>query len=220
MLGGDVADPRIVVLHLGNGCSGSAVVGHKPVATTMGFTPMEGLMMGTRSGSIDPGILFHMLRSDVSVDALHDQLNEASGLLGVSGVSSDYREVERAARDGDERARLALDMYADRARAAVAALASAMEGLDALVFTAGVGENAPAMRREICRGLDFMGIALDDAHNRDASGDADVAARAVAVRIFVIRAREDLVLARETVRIAVATAPTPARRRPLDSGSD
>jgi len=220
MLGGDVADPRIVVLHLGNGCSGSAIVGHKPVATTMGFTPMEGLMMGTRSGSIDPGILFHMLRSDVSVDALHDQLNEASGLLGVSGVSSDYREVERAARDGDERARLALDMYADRARAAVAALASAMEGLDALVFTAGVGENAPAMRREICRGLDFMGIALDDAHNRDASGDADVAARAVAVRIFVIRAREDLVLARETVRIAVATAPTPARRPPLDSGSD
>ena len=205
MLGKDVPEPRIVVLHLGNGCSGSAVVGHKPVATTMGFTPMEGLMMGTRSGSIDPGILFHMLRSGVSVDALDDQLNGASGLVGVSGVSSDYRDVEHAARDGDERARLALTMYADRARAAVATLAATMGGLDALVFTAGVGENAPAMRRDVCRGLDFMGIVLDDAHNRDARGDADIAAKGSA-RVFVIQAREDLVLARDARRLAGARA--------------
>lgn len=197
------AESRVVVLHLGNGCSGSAVLAGKPVATTMGFTPMEGLMMGTRSGSIDPGILIHLLRNDVSVDAIDGQLNHDSGLLGVSGVSSDYREVLDAARSGHPRARLALDLFANRARAAVATLATAMGGLDALVFTAGIGENAPAMRAAITHGLDFMGIAIDEAAH-GGQGE-DITARGARVKTFVIPAREDLVVARET-RSAVLVA--------------
>jgi acetate kinase len=200
VLGAAASEPRIVVLHLGNGCSGSAVVAGKPVATTMGFTPMEGLMMGTRSGSIDPGILIHMLRSGVSADALDEQLNHDSGLLGVSGVSGDYREVLDAARSGNPRARLALDLYADRARAAVGALATAMGGLDALVFTAGIGENAPAMRAAIVDGLDFMGIAIDEGKND--RGDEDISASHARAKTLVIPAREDLVVARETRRTA------------------
>ena len=210
LLGDAVPGPRVVVLHLGNGCSGSAVVAGKPVATTMGFTPMEGLMMGTRSGSIDPGILLHMLRGGVSVDALDEQLNRASGLLGVSGVSGDYRDVEAAARSGHPRARLALDLYADRARAAVGSLATAMGGLDALTFTAGVGENAPAMRSAICAGLEFLGVRLDAKRNDEARGDEDVATLDAPVRILVIAAREDLVVARETLRVtraAVSSGP-------------
>ncbi|HEX5030660.1 MAG TPA: acetate/propionate family kinase [Candidatus Eisenbacteria bacterium] len=199
LLGSDVPESRVVVLHLGNGCSGSAVVAGKPVATTMGFTPMEGLMMGTRSGSIDPGILIHMLRSGVSLDAVDEQLNHDSGLLGVSGVSSDYREVLDAARSGHPRARLALDLFANRARAAVAALASGMGGLDALVFTAGIGENAPTMRTAIVHGLDFMGVAIDEEKND--RGDEDITRRSRA-KTFVIPAREDLVVARETRRTA------------------
>ena len=206
MLGDAAPEPRIVVLHLGNGCSGSAVVAGSPVATTMGFTPMEGLMMGTRSGSIDPGIIIHMLRSGVSVDAIDDQLNHASGLLGVSGVSSDYRDVQDAARSGNPRARLALDMYADRARAAVGALATSMGGIDALVFTAGIGENAAAMRSSICAGLEFLGLAIDDGPNIAVDGDGDIAVRESRGRIFVIAAREDLVVARQT-REAISSAP-------------
>jgi acetate kinase len=201
MLGAERSEPRVVVLHLGSGSSGSAVVGGRPVATTMGFTPMEGLMMGARSGSIDPGILIHMLRSGVAVDALDEQLNRASGLLAVSGVSSDYRKVEEASREGRPRARLALDMYADRARSALAALAATMGGLDALVFTAGIGENAPEMRAKICQGLGFMGIEVDARRNPDMREDGDIASHTSPVRIFVIRAREDLVLARETLRL-------------------
>jgi len=196
LLGQGMPESRVVVLHLGNGCSGSAIVAGKPVATTMGFTPMEGLMMGTRSGSIDPGILIHMLRSGVSVDAIDEQLNHDSGLLGVSGVSSDYRAVLDAARSGNPRARLALDLFAHRARAAVAALASAMGGLDALVFTAGIGENAPSMRAAITHGLDFMGVSIDETLN--AAGGEEISGRGARGKTFVIPAREDLVVARET----------------------
>ncbi|HKO21614.1 MAG TPA: acetate/propionate family kinase [Candidatus Eisenbacteria bacterium] len=194
MLG--ASEPRVVVLHLGNGCSGSAVMAGQPMATTMGFTPMEGLVMGTRSGSIDPGILIHLLRSGVNVDAIDEQLNRDSGLRGVSGVSSDYREVLDAARSGHPRARLALDLFANSARAFVAALATTMGGLDALVFTAGIGENAPSMRTAIMRGLDFMGIAIDEAAN-ERNGE-DITAAGARVSTFVIPAREDLVVARET----------------------
>ena len=201
LLGSAAPEARVVVLHLGNGCSGSAIVAGKPVATTMGFTPMEGMMMGTRSGSIDPGILIHMLRSGVSVDAIDEQLNQDSGLLGVSGVSSDYREVLDAARSGHPRARLALDLFASRARSAVAALASEMGGLDALVFTAGIGENAPTMRAAIAHGLDFMGVAIDEEKND--RGDEDITPRS-RVKTFVIPAREDLVVARETRITALA----------------
>ena len=202
LLGTAETKPNVVVLHLGNGCSGSAIVAGKPVATTMGFTPMEGLMMGTRSGSTDPGILIHMLRSGVSVDAIDEQLNHDSGLLGTSGVSSDYREVLDAARSGNPRARLALDLFADRARAAVGAFATAMGGLHALVFTAGIGENSPAMRAAIVEKLEFMGLEIDEEKNE--RGEEDITRRAQGVRTFVIPAREDLMVARETLRTALA----------------
>jgi acetate kinase len=193
---------RAVVLHLGNGCSASAVVDGKPVATTMGFTPMEGLMMGTRSGSVDPGILIHAMREEgLSVDALDEALNHRSGLLGVSGVSGDFREVEAAARAGHERARLAIAIDAARVRAAVGSLATAMGGIDALVFTAGIGEHAPSLRADVCRGLEFLGLRIDPDRNAAAAPDCDVARDDAPVRILVIHTREDWMIARSAARM-------------------
>ena len=192
---------RIVVCHLGQGCSATAVRDGKAVATTMGFTPMEGLMMGSRSGSVDPGILLHVLRQGLGVEALDETLNRGSGLFGVSGVSSDFREVEAAARTGNARARLALEIYADRVRAAVGALAAALGGLDALVFTAGVGENAASLRASVCEGLEFLGLHLDRERNETCPPDSDIAAPHSPSRILVIRTRENLMIAREAKRL-------------------
>jgi len=197
MLGGAAGGRRVVVLHLGNGCSASAIVDGTPVATTMGFTPMEGMMMGTRSGSVDPGILLHAMRErGLSPDEVDDALNHRSGLLGVSGISGDFRHVEAAARSGHERARLALAIYADRARAAVGGLATAMGGADALVFTAGVGEHAASLRADVCRGLEFLGIRIAPERNEGCAPDSDISLPDSGARTLVIRAREDLVLAR------------------------
>lgn len=192
---------RIVVCHLGQGCSATAVRDEKAVATTMGFTPMEGLMMGSRSGSVDPGILLHVLRRGLGVEELDQTLNRRSGLLGVSGVSSDFREVEAAAREGYARARLALEIYADRVRAAVGALAATLGGLDAVVFTAGVGENAASLRASVCEGLEFMGLHLDRERNESCRPDSDIAERNSPSRILVIRTQENLMIAREAKRL-------------------
>ncbi|HEX7077203.1 MAG TPA: acetate/propionate family kinase [Candidatus Eisenbacteria bacterium] len=203
----DAAGLRVVVLHLGNGCSASAVRDGKPVATSMGFTPLEGLMMGTRSGSIDPGILVYVQRRHgVDVETLDRALNLESGLLGVSGVSSDVREVEAAADNGNERARLALQIYVERARGVVGALAVALGGVDALVFTAGVGEHAAGLRASICDGLGCLGLKLDAARNASAEpgADVDVAAADSRGRILVVKTREALMIARATRRVAAA----------------
>lgn len=190
---------RIVILHLGNGCSASAVRDGRAIATTMGFTPLEGLVMGTRSGSVDPGILLHVMRENgMDADALDRALHHESGLLGVSGVSGDFREVDRAAGEGNERARLAIAIYADRVRAAVGALAVTLGGLDAIVFTAGVGENARGLREMVCDGLEVLGVSLDPARNRSRSADADIATADSPARILILQTREDLMLARET----------------------
>lgn len=200
MLGG--GRQRVVVLHLGNGCSASAVVEGNPVATTMGFTPMEGLMMGTRSGSVDPGLLLYVQQQHgLSADTLDDVLNHQSGLLGISGVSSDMRAVETAAQAGQERAGLALTLFAARARAGIAAMAAALGGMDALVFTAGIGEHAVAMRAAICERLGFMGITLDPHRNTPAAMDEDIAPTEAAVRVLVIHTQEDRLIARETARV-------------------
>lgn len=207
VLSRDAAGLRVVVLHLGNGCSASAVRGGKPVATSMGFTPLEGLMMGTRSGSIDPGILVYVQRRHgMDVEALDRALNFESGLLGVSGVSGDVREVEAAAAEGNERARLALEIYTDRARAVVGGLAVAMGGVDVLVFTAGVGEHAPGVRASICEGLECLGLRIDAARNAAAEPDADVSADDSAGRILVIKTREALMIARATRQVATLEA--------------
>lgn len=200
-LGRPSAGFRAVVCHLGNGCSATAVLGGKPVATTMGFTPMEGLMMGTRAGSVDAGILFYaMERMGITRMELFDILQRKSGLLGVSGVSSDFREVRAAADAGNERARLALSIYYHSVRAAVGSLAVALGGVDALVFTAGVGENSAELREEVCRGLECLSLRLDPGRNRSLRPDADLAADGPGGRILALRTREDLHIAREAMR--------------------
>lgn len=207
MLGG-ASGRRIVVLHLGNGCSASAIVDGSPVATTMGFTPMEGLMMGTRSGSVDPGILLHAMRErGLSADEVDEALNHRSGLLGVSGISGDFRDVEAAARSGHERARLALAIYANRARTAVGSLATAIGGVDALVFTAGVGEHAATLRADVCRGLEFLGVRLAAERNEGCAPDSDISIQDSVARTLVIRTREDLVLARSAEALVASASP-------------
>jgi acetate kinase len=189
--------PRLVVCHLGGGCSVTAVRDGRSVETTMGFSPLEGVPMTTRSGSIDPGALLYLLRErGLSVADLDHALEYESGLKGLSGRSGDVRELEQAEASGDERARLALGVYVHRIAAAVAASGAALGGLDALVFTAGVGEHSAAVRERVCERLAFLGIALDSAANASADADADVAAPGSPVRVHIVRAREELVIAR------------------------
>jgi acetate kinase len=203
LMGRDVASLRLIVCHLGNGCSVSAVRGGCAVQTSMGYTPMEGLMMGTRSGSVDPGVMLHVQRKrNVGVEQLDQALNHESGLLGVSGASSDYRQVQEAAKRGEERARLALAIYADRVRATVGALAVTLGGIDALIFTAGVGEHSVELRAEVCRGLEILGLRLDTERNAACTPDSDIAYPDSPVRILVLRTQEELMIAREALRIA------------------
>lgn len=194
----DLSELRLVICHLGNGCSLSAIGLGQPVATTMGFTPLDGLMMGTRSGSIDPGILLHVQREHgLSLEQLDQALNYESGLLGVSGVSSDVRAVETAARQGHERAKLALTIYADRVRSSIGASAATLGGVDALIFTAGVGENSVSLRAAVLEGLQCLGLNLDSARNEIAVPDCDLALADSPGRILLIRTQEQLMIARE-----------------------
>jgi acetate kinase len=187
--------PRLVVCHLGGGCSVTAVRDGRSVDTTMGFSPLDGVPMATRSGSVDPGALLHVLhRRGLSAEDVEHALSHESGLLGLGGSSS-VRELEQAAAR-DERARLALDVYAYRTAGAVAAMAMAAGGLDALALTGGVGENSASMRASICGRLAFLGVELDVDANADACGDASVATRSSHVDVHVVRAREELILAR------------------------
>ncbi len=202
----DRSNLRLITCHLGNGCSATAFRGGVPVTTSMGFTPMDGLMMGTRPGSLDPGLLVHVQKQcGMSVDQLDNALNHESGLLGISGVSSDFRAVEAAAKEGNERARLALDIYADRVRSVVGAFTATLGGLDALIFTAGVGENSASLRAEVCRGLDCLGLRLDPDRNEACQPDGDIAVDESAGRILVLHTREEQRIAEETRRIVLAS---------------
>lgn len=187
---------RLVVCHLGGGCSVTAVRDGRSVDTTMGFTPLEGVPMATRPGSVDPGALLHLLHTErLAVDALDRALNHESGLLGLAGTS-DVRELEARAEAGDDDALLALAVFTYRVAGAVAAMAAALDGLDALVFTAGIGERAAAVREQVCARLAFLGVEIDAAANREAVPDADVSTPGSAVRVAVVHAREDVVAAR------------------------
>jgi acetate kinase len=205
MLG--VSDPsksqlRLVICHLGHGCSASAVVGGRCVDTTMGFTPLEGLMMGTRCGSIDPSIVLHVEQHrGLTSEQVETALNRESGLLGVSGVSADMREVLAAAKAGNEQARLALGIYAHRVRQAIGALTVTMGGIDALVLTAGVGENAGEVRERICAGLECLGLRLDLEANGIRRTDFDIAHKDSLARILIIGTREDVTMLREVLRV-------------------
>ncbi len=188
---------RVVTCHLGAGASLAAVRDGRSVDTTMGFTPNEGLMMATRSGSVDPGLLLWLIRHvGVSADALEQALEHDSGLRGLAGGSGEMREL-LAASEQDGRARTALAVYLHRLRAGIAAMAAAMDGLDALVFTGGVGAHAPAVRAGACAGLGFLGVGLDEPRNDAAhDGDADVSAPGSRVRVLVVESREELEIAR------------------------
>jgi len=205
---GQVPVPRLVVCHLGGGSSVTAVRDGRSVDTTMGFTPLEGLPMATRSGSVDPGLLLYLLRhGHANVDELEHALQYESGLLALSELSPHVHELEAAEAAGDERAGLALAIYARRIAQAVAAAAVALAGLDAVVFTAGSGERSPQLRARVCALLGFLGVELDEAANEATSGDGEIAAAASSVRVVVIVSREDLVIAR-AVRQTLATATT------------
>ena len=184
---------RLVVCHLGGGCSVTAVRGGRSLDTTMGFTPLEGVPMATRPGSVDPGALAYLLRHHLTLDELDQALEHESGLRGLSGLSGDVRELERS---NDPGAQLALRIFAYRVAAAVGAMAVALDGLDALVFTAGIGEHSAVIRAQICARLHFLGVELDGEQNEHPGPDGEIAAAASAVRIVVVRAREDLVAAR------------------------
>jgi acetate kinase len=202
LLGKPPADLRLVICHLGHGCSAAAVEAGRCVDTTMGFTPLEGLMMGSRSGTLDPSIVLHVQeKHGLTTDAVDTALNRESGLLGVSGVSADMREVLAAADAGNEPARLALAIYAHRVRQAIGALTVTMGGVDALVFTAGVGEHAAAVREAICTGLECLGLALDHKTNGTLQPDADVAREDSFGRILIIATREDVTMLREVVGV-------------------
>ena len=192
MLSRDVSSLKIVTCHLGNGCSLAAIDSGKSVDTTMGFTPLEGLMMGTRSGSVDPGILIHRQRNN-SQDSneLDRALNHESGLLGISGDSGDMREDLKAMRAGNERAQLAFDIFVHRLQTGIAAMAASLGGIDVLVFTAGMGENSPEVRAAACEKLGFLSIELDSAKNSGALADAEVSSVPSKTRVLVIRAQED-----------------------------
>ncbi len=206
LLGRPPADLRLVICHLGNGCSLAAVAAGRSVDTTMGFTPLDGVMMGTRSGAVDPGLLIHLLAHGyLDVPTLDHALNYEAGLKGIAGGSGDVREVLAARAAGDGLARLALDVYTARIRAGIGAMVAALGGLDALVFTAGVGEHAHEMRAEIVQPLAWLGATLDEAANSTVVADGDVAAPASRVRVLVLHTREDLMVARETRRVLADT---------------
>ncbi len=196
---------KLVICHLGNGCSLAAVEQGRSVDTTMGFTPLDGLMMGTRSGSVDPGILIFLMSQGMNAHDLDMVLNHQSGLLGISGVSSDMRDVIAGMNGGSERAKLAFDIFVHRIRAAIGSMAAVLGGMDAVVFTAGIGENSPAVRSAVCGGLEFLGIKLDEARNAHPTPDADIAAPESRVRVLVIRAEEDWAIAAECWKLAQAT---------------
>jgi len=189
---------KTVICHLGHGCSAAAVQGGQCVDTTMGFTPLEGLMMATRSGSIDPGILPHLQqRHGLTAAQIEHALNHDSGLLGVSGVSADMREVTKAAHSGSDQARLAIGIYTHRVRQAIGALTATLGGIDALVFTAGVGENAAEIRELICANLECLGVVIDSKANANCQPDAEIATKLSPSRVLVIATREDLTMLRE-----------------------
>ena len=198
---------RLITLHLGNGASACAVEFGRSAETSMGNTPLEGLVMGTRSGDVDAGVLLQLMREGHDADALDELLNRRSGLAGLSGLGSDLREIERAAADGHERARLAINVFAHRVRKYIGAYAAAMGGVDAIVFTGGIGENSASMRGRILQRLEFLGVHLDEDRNRDASVRLDddhalISTPRSRVEAIVVKTNEELMIARQTRRVA------------------
>jgi acetate kinase len=208
MLGKPLDDMKMVTCHLGSGNSCTAIDQGKSVDTSMGFTPLEGLLMGTRSGDIDPAIILHiMAREELTLHEANTLLNKHSGLTGISNVSSDMADIIEASQEGNDSATLALNVYCYRLKKYIGAYAAAMSGLDTIVFTAGIGENAPLVRTKVTEGLGFLGVEIDE--NKNASVDrkeTDISTDSARVRTLVIPTNEELVIARDTERIVEESA--------------
>ncbi len=195
---------KIVTCHLGNGCSLAAIKNGVCIDTTMGFSPLEGLMMGTRCGSIDPQIPVYLMQEySLDVDRVSQILNQESGLLGVSGISGDMRAICEAIAEGNERASLALDIYIHRLKRAIGAMVASLNGLDVLVFTAGVGENSAIVREQTCAGLSYLGLKLDRDQNNSNPVDINIAAADSSVKVLVIQTQEDWAIAKLAAEILI-----------------
>lgn len=202
MMGKNIEDLKIITCHLGNGASLTAVKNGKSIDTSMGFTPLEGLVMGTRCGDIDPAIIpFLMKEENLSVEEIDKLMNKESGVLGISGVSSDFRDIENAAKEGNHRAKLALDVFHYRVKQYIGSYTAIMNGVDCIVFTAGLGENSISSREEICENMDFLGIKLDKEKNNVRGKAVEVSAGDSKVKIFVIPTNEELMIAKETLSL-------------------
>ncbi|MBS1272293.1 MAG: Acetate kinase [Candidatus Marinimicrobia bacterium] len=203
IVGRKMEELKIITCHLGNGCSITAIDGGKSIDTSMGFTPVEGLLMGTRSGDVDPALVLHLLgKEELTIGDMNTLLNKHSGLQGVSGVSSDMREIIEAVDDDNERARIAMDIFTYRLKKYISSYVGILGGLDLLVFTGGIGENAPRVRWESTEGLDFLGIKLDDEENNDTIGsENNISAKDSEVQTFVIPTNEELVIAIDTEKL-------------------
>ncbi len=203
MLGKKTEDLKIITCHLGNGASITAVDGGKSVDTSMGLTPLEGLIMGTRCGDIDPAIIpFVMKKEGLDADGVDKLMNKESGVYGMTGISSDFRDIEDAAAEGNQLAINALDAYAQRVKKYIGAYAAEMNGVDAIVFTAGLGENGIGMREMICADMDFMGIKLDPEKNDVRGKDRIISSDDSRVKVLLIPTNEELMIARDTLRLS------------------
>ena len=203
VLGKSLSKLKIVTCHLGNGCSVAAIQHGESIDTSMGFTPLDGLMMGTRSGSVDPGILTYLMREQqLTAQSLDDLLNKKSGLLGISGISGDMRQIVSAMNERNDRAKLAFDIFVHRLRSGIGAMIATLGGLDALVFTAGIGENSAELRQAACTNFNFLGLQLDPAKNASPRADRDISMPFSSVRVLVVQAQEDWAIAREAWKLA------------------
>ncbi len=204
MLGKSPEELKIVTMHLGNGSSITAVDRGKSIDTSMGFTPLAGVMMGTRCGDIDPAIVtFLMDKENMTIDEVNKIMNKESGVFGISGVSSDFRDLAAAAEAGNARAKLALDMFIYRVRRYIGAYAASMGGLDAVVFTAGIGENTASIRAGVVEGLEFMGLKMDYEKNNIRGEELDISTPDSKVRILVIPTNEELMIAMDTAKLVL-----------------
>jgi len=198
----DPKDVKVITCHLGNGASVAAVDGGESVDTSMGLTPLEGLVMGTRSGDIDPAIIpFLMKKEGLEADEVDNILNKKSGLLGVSGVSNDSRDVKEAAKNGNERAELARKLFNYRVKKYIGSYAAAMGGVDAIVFTAGIGENAKDVRKDVMEDMEFLGVEIDEKANDVRGETREISTKDSKVKVFTIPTNEELVIARDTEEI-------------------
>lgn len=201
ILGKSLSDLKIISCHLGNGCSICAIEGGKSVDTSMGFTPLEGVPMGTRSGTVDPAIIEFLVKNEpMTIDMAMDILNKKSGIYGLSQTSSDFRDIEKGARSGDKRCIIALEVFARAVKKYIGAYYAVLNGLDALIFTAGVGENSPVVREKVCQGLEGLGIIIDAAANA-ATTAGIISAPGSKVKVVVIPTNEELLIAKDTFRL-------------------